>query len=68
MSNIRRTLDPEQIKDVRNARVVRRSMASTFEALRLPVAELQRLTGQPQFKELDAKPTRSLFDEEGDEQ
>ena len=61
---IYRTLFPEDIKDLKNSRGFGVPWPVLSKHYGLPVAELQRLTGQPQWQDLEQPATQgTLFDE-----
>ena len=61
---IYRTLDEQQVKDLKNSRGCGVSWAVLSKHYGIPVAELQRLCGQPQWKDLEQPATQgTLFDE-----
>lgn len=65
---IQRTLDAEQIKDLNNSRGCGVSWPTLSKHYGLPVAELQRLSGQPQWRDIEQPAKqRTLFDDGGAE-
>jgi hypothetical protein len=61
---IYRTLFPEDIKDLNNSRGCGIPWPVLSKHYGIPVAELQRLSGQPQWKDLEQPATQgTLFDE-----
>jgi hypothetical protein len=66
---VHRTLDDEQIKDLKNSRGCGVSWPVLKKHYGVPIAELQRLSGQPQWKDLEQPAQqRTLFDEIGGEE
>jgi hypothetical protein len=62
---IYRTLFPEDIKDLNNSRGCGVSWPVLSKHYGIPIAELQRLSGQPQWKDLEQPAQqRTLFDRE----
>jgi hypothetical protein len=60
---IQRTLNEDQVKDLKNARGCGVPWPTLAKHYGLPVAELQRLSGQPQWKDLEQPTTQgTLFD------
>ena len=61
---IQRTLDEQQVKDLKNSRGCGVPWPVLSKHYCIPVAELQRLSGQPQWKDLE-QPAKhgTLFDE-----
>ena len=65
---IYRTLFPEDIKDLKNSRGCGVPWPVLSKHYGIPIAELQRLCGQPQWKDLEQDKTQgTLFDEIGGE-
>ena len=64
---IYRTLFPEDIKDLNNSRGCGVSWPVLSKHYGIPVAELQRLSGQPQWNDIPEPTTqRTLFDDGGE--
>lgn len=62
---IQRTLDEQQVKDLKNARGCGVPWPTLAKHYGLPVAELQRLSGQPQWKDIEQPAKQgTLFDDE----
>ena len=65
---IYRTLFPEDIKDLNNSRGCGVSWPVLSKHYGIPIAELQRLSGQPQWKDLEQPAQqRTLFEIGGEE-
>lgn len=63
-----RTLDEQQVLDLKNARGCGVPWSRLSKHYGLPVAELQRLSGQPQWKDLEQPAKQgTLFDDGGAE-
>jgi hypothetical protein len=61
---IQRTLDEHQVKDLKNSRGCGVPWPVLSKHYGVPVAELQRLSGQPQWQDLEQPATQgTLFDE-----
>ena len=61
---INRTLDEDQVQDLNNSRGCGVPWPVLSKHYGVPVAELQRLSGQPQWKDLEQPATQgTLFDE-----
>ena len=63
---IQRTLDEDQVQDLKNSRGCGVPWPVLSKHYGVPVAELQRLSGQPQWQDLEQPAKqRTLFDSEG---
>ena len=64
---IYRTLFPEDIKDLKNSRGCGVPWPVLSKHYGIPIAELQRLSGQPQWKDLEQPAQqRTRFDDGGE--
>lgn len=60
---IQRTLDEQQVLDLKNSRGCGVPWPVLSKHYGVPIAELQRLSGQPQWKDLEQPATQgTLFD------
>lgn len=64
---IQRTLDEQQVLDLKNARGCGVPWPRLSKHYGLPIAELQRLSGQPQWKTPPTEQQLTLFDAGGEE-
>ena len=62
---IQRTLDEQQVQDLKNSRGFGVPWPVLSKHYGLPVAELQRLSGQPQWKDLEQPATQGTLFEIG---
>lgn len=64
---IQRTLNEDQVQDLKNSRGCGVPWPVLSKHYGLPVAELQRLSGQPQWKDLEQPAKQgTLFDDGGE--